>query len=479
MGVYYGNLWDAKDFPFMSTTLFSQKSTTAQFLQYNQTRILDHNYRVDPNLVKQEGLPRIAATHAFGMTLQNISIMAAITHMCLWHWSDISIALELLKPLKNIWRLSHWNLKFWKHEPSTMTREEADEICPHYGVMQSYKDVPNSWFGIIWFLAAITGLIASRISGSTLEVWAFFVAILLAGVLVTPFAALTAMFGFYMNVQPLIQMIGAYMLPGRPLANLYFSTYGFNSLYMAKNMLKDLKLGQYVHLAPRVTFTVQIVGTAVGCIMSYIMMEKITTERKDILLAVQGTNVWSGQHIQSLNAAAITWGGLAKQMYSVGARYQSVSLGFLVGLFAPLPLWFAHHYIPGMKILRMDLWNIAMIAGYMVLLTHGTTSGYTLHFIIGFFSQFYLRKYRTNWFIKYNYILSAGLDGGAQVINFILTFSVFGAAGKVINFPAYFGNHWQKGNLDYCFREPGLHKGRKGGDIGPSERSGGGAGGGE
>jgi len=28
------------------------------------------------------------------------------------------------------------------------------------------------------------------------------------------------------------------MLPGRPLANLYFATFGYNSLYQAKNMLK-------------------------------------------------------------------------------------------------------------------------------------------------------------------------------------------------------------------------------------------------
>lgn len=31
--------------------------------------------------------------------------------------------------------------------------------------------------------------------------------------------------------------------------------------------------------------------------------------------------------------------------------------------------------------------------------------------MIGFFSQFYLRKYKADWFIKYNYIVSAGMDG--------------------------------------------------------------------
>jgi hypothetical protein len=73
-----------------------------------------------------------------------------------------------------------------------------------------------------------------------------------------------------------------------------------------------------------------------------------------------------------------------------------------------------------------------------------------------------MRRYRTNWFIKYNYILSAGMDGGAQVIGFLLTFTVFGAGGKVVPFPPYWGNNHQKGNYDYCMRDPGLkHKKKK------------------
>jgi hypothetical protein len=63
-------------------------------------------------------------------------------------------------------------------------------------------------------------------------------------------------------------------------------------------------------------------------------------------------------------------------------------------------------------------------------------------------------------FIKYNYILSAGMDGGAQVIAFLLTFTVLGGGGKNIPFPKYWGNNHQHGNYDYCMRDPGLGKKR-------------------
>ena len=117
-------------------------------------------------------------------------------------------------------------------------------------------------------------------------------------------------------------------------------------------------------------------------------------------------------------------------------------MSFLLGLVAPVPFWLIHKYAPK---LRLDYWNTAIIASAMAILDHGTHSALLLHYAVGFFSQLYLRKYRTNWFIKYNYVLSAGLDGGAAFINFILTFTVFGAGGKVIPFPPYWGNNHQKG----------------------------------
>lgn len=67
---------------------------------------------------------------------------------------------------------------------------------------------------------------------------------------------------------------------------------------------------------------------------------------------------------------------------------------------------------------------------------------------------------RTNWFVKYNYLVSAGLDGGTQLVTFILTFAVMGAGGLTVDFPTYFGNNYHSGNYDYCMRNPALGKGK-------------------
>ena len=67
-------------------------------------------------------------------------------------------------------------------------------------------------------------------------------------------------------------------------------------------MAQDLKLAQYAHLAPRVTFAMQFMGAAVGAIFNYIMMNSIVTHKREILLSVEGTNIWSGQQVQQFNS---------------------------------------------------------------------------------------------------------------------------------------------------------------------------------
>ena len=68
-------------------------------------------------------------------------------------------------------------------------------------------------------------------------------------------------------------------------------------------------------------------------------------------------------------------------------------------------------------------------------MTAGVTSTVTSSIIVGLVSQLWLRNYHPGWYRKYNYILGAAFDGGAQVMVFILSYAVFGAAGVQKPFP--------------------------------------------
>lgn len=46
------------------------------------------------------------------------------------------------------------------------------------------------------------------------------------------------------------------------------------------------------------TFLVQSLGAVVGGLLNYVIMRVIITAQREVLLDVQGTNVWSGQQVQ-------------------------------------------------------------------------------------------------------------------------------------------------------------------------------------
>jgi len=303
---------------------------------------------------------------------------------------------------------------------------------------------------MVFLLAGTVGLICIYEAKSGMAWWAFIVANILAFILVLFTGAQFGLTGFNVPVQPIIQMIGAYLEPGNPLTNMYFTLFGYNSVNQGLVLLSDLKLGQYAKLSPRCTFAMQMIGTLVGAILNYIITISITTNQREILLSIEGTHIWSGAGLQSFNTQAITWGGLAKYMYSWGSTYKWVPLGLVIGFIAPIPLYILHRFFPKAG---FDYLNISIISWHIGWLVTGINSAIISFFLVAFWSQFYLRRYKPAWFLKFNYVLCAGLDGGTQVIVFIMSFVFFGASGKPIPFPNYWGNN-ANGNIDYCMVDP-------------------------
>lgn len=137
-------------------------------------------------------------------------------------------------------------------------------------------------------------------------------------------------------------------------------------------------------------------------------------------------------------------------MYSWGSTYAWVPLGLVIGFAAPVPLYIAHRFFPK---LRLNLINVPIIAWHIGWLVTGINSAIFSCFVVAFWSQYYLRRYKPEWFLRFNYVLCAGLDGGTQVVVFIMTFALFGASGKPVIFPNYWGNNGS-GNIDYCMTDP-------------------------
>lgn len=233
-------------FPFLSQQLFSSNSSSSAFEIYNQSAILDSNFELDTNALKTEGLPFFATTNATYLLTTNLGVTAAITHIALFNQDTLRNAFDfrsLIRYAKNPRLLFKQN--------SVATRTETD---PHYLTMLAYKEVPDWWYLLILVASAATGIGCIYTLGSTLPWWGFVIAITLSFLGTLFFGALTGMLGFQVPITSVIQLLGGYLHPGKPVANMYFVLFGANAQSQALSLVASLKLGQYGKLSPRCTF---------------------------------------------------------------------------------------------------------------------------------------------------------------------------------------------------------------------------------
>lgn len=117
------------------------------------------------------------------------------------------------------------------------------------------------------------------------------------------------------------------------------------------------------------------------------------------------------------------------ELFAIGKRYQFVAWAYLLGFLVPVPFWIAYKLWPK---LRTDylytplIWYasasfvvahflIKIYSYYIGWLCVGINSSIFSYFSIAYISQWYLRTRYPRWFVKYNYVLAAALDGGTQV----------------------------------------------------------------
>lgn len=180
--------------------------------------MLDVNGRVDETKLNAEGIPYMAATFASYVLTQNLAITATITHLILYNWDDLKSAWSFMSwdSLRSIVKPESW--RFWKK--TEYTDDELAAMDPHYKLMLHYEDCPDWWYGLVWLLSAVVGLICIYEAHSGMSWWAFIVANILATIFILFTGAQYGLTGFQLPVQPLIQMIGAYLEPGNPLTNM-------------------------------------------------------------------------------------------------------------------------------------------------------------------------------------------------------------------------------------------------------------------
>ncbi|KAG0204416.1 hypothetical protein BGX28_003632 [Mortierella sp. GBA30] len=397
---YYMNVWDAKLFPILSSKLFTTKG-----YNYDTLSILTPTKTLDEHMYSTYGPLRITTFFALSYGIGFAGLTAIITHTFLYH-------------RKQIWAQ-------WKE-----SRGASQDI--HYKLMQAYKEVPEWWYIALFGTTVALAIITCEVWDYGLPWWCLLIAVGISAMFSLPIGLIQAVTNQQPGLNILTEFVVGYILPGRPIANVTFKTYGYISMSHAMSFLGDLKLGQYMKIPPRDMFLTQLIGTVVAGFVNLTTANWLLSTRPNI--CTQEGYPYTCPSANVFFSASVVWGVIApERMFGVLSIYHPLMYFFIFGLLIPIPFYLVSKRIPGTMLDRIHTPVILTSTGMM---PPARPYQYANWLLLGFLFQFCAKRYRRDWYQRFNYVLSAALDSGVALSALVVFFTL---QMHNIDFPAWWG----------------------------------------
>lgn len=226
---YWTNIYNAKTFPIFSSNLF-----TSDGQEYDVESIVNEKFFLDEAAYARAGPIHMSTFFAFTYGLGFATVTATLTHVALYHG-------------KEIWRQS---TRAWSGErPDVHTR-----------LMERYARLPNWWFLVLMAVSLALSIFTVEYFSYQLQLpwWGVIFACAVAAAFTLPIGIITATTNITPGLNIVTEYMMGYILPGKPIANVCFKTYGYISMLQAIYFAQDFKLGHYMKVPPRSMFAVQV-----------------------------------------------------------------------------------------------------------------------------------------------------------------------------------------------------------------------------
>ncbi|GAV91365.1 OPT domain-containing protein [Cephalotus follicularis] len=393
---YWGlDLYNAQRYPIFSSHLF-----TAQGQTYNISAIVNNKFELDVVAYQQQGRINLsmffALTYGFGFA----TIAATLTHVALFYGREI----------------------YTRYSASHKGKADI-----HTRLMRRYKEIPSWWFYIMLGVTLAVSLLLCIFLNDQVQMpwWGLLFGGGMAFIFTLPISIITAT----TNQTPGLNIITEYMmgliLPGKPIANVCFKTYGYMSMAQAVSFLNDFKLGHYMKIPPRSMFLVQFLGTilagTINLAVAWWLLNSIENICQDNLLPADSPWTCPGDRV--FFDASVIWGLVGpKRIFGKLGNYAAMNWFFLGGALGPVIVWLLHKAFP--KQSWIPLINLPVLLGATGMMPPATPLNYNAWIIVGTIFNFFLFRYRKQWWQRYNYVLSAALDAGVAFMAVLLYFAV-------------------------------------------------------
>ncbi|KAI3887025.1 hypothetical protein MKX03_025599 [Papaver bracteatum] len=381
---YWGlNLYNAKTFPIFSSHLF-----TATGEVYNITAIVNNKFEIDMPKYEEQGRINLsmffALTYGFGFA----TIAATLTHVGFFYGREIY----------ERFRLSY-----------------KGKMDIHTRLMKRYPDIPDWWFNVLLAATVVVSLLLCTVLKDEVQMpwWGLVFACGLAFIFTLPISIITATTNQAPGLNIITEYVMGIILPGKPIANVCFKTYGY------------ITIGHYMKIPPRSMFLVQFIGTIIaGTInigVAWWLLASVENICQDELLPPNSP--WTCPSDRVFFDASVIWGLVGpRRMFGPLGNYAALNWFFLGGAVGPILVWLLHKAFP--KQSWIPLINLPVLLGATSYMPPATTVNYNSWILVGTFFNFFVFRYRKQWWQRYNYVLSAALDAGVAFMAVLLYFSV-------------------------------------------------------
>ena len=202
------------------------------------------------------------------------------------------------------------------------------------------------------------------------------------------------------------------------------------ALYFAQ----DLKLGHYMKVPQRPMFFAQVAATIWSCFVQLGVIEWAMGAIKNVCTS-EAAGHFTCASIRTFFNASVIWGAIGpKHLFSSGALYTSLQYFWLAGFILPFLIYAGARAFPRSNIRFLSAPIIFGSTGWIPPLT---PLNYLSWCAVGFIFNKHIRNKYRGWWMRYNYITSAGLDVGLALSTIIVFFAIFLPAKSV---PQWWGN---------------------------------------
>jgi len=290
----------------------------------------------------------------------------------------------------------------------------------HHKLMQAYPEVPDWWYAALFVVMTAVTIVVCEVWDYKLPWWGVLLAIAIAAIFSLPVGLIQAITNQQPGLNIITEYVIGYALPGRPIANVTFKTLGYISMAQAMTFTSDLKLGHYMKVPPRAMFWAQLLGTVIAGLVNLMTANWLLSSQEGIC---DTNETFMCPNANTFYSASVIWGVISpNRMFGPSSIYNAINYFFLIGFVLPIPFYYLKKAFP--KSTWLEYIHIPVLLTSTGMMPPAQAYHYTNWLALGFAFQYFARRYRPDWHLRYTYVLSAAFDSGVAFM-VLLSFFIF------------------------------------------------------